>query len=274
MEHLGKQNIELNVGSEHMMGSQAYVKIFNELMARMLKLASCVWIGYMRGAEETNIYGVWISPKQEVLSVRDVIIDETVCYDPSQPFLKDSLATTSPEPPSTMDSTMLGVDEPNARCQALDEMMKGPVHQLLCEVSQGMGLSSELKAKPDITSTFLPTPDATLEPIWGGEGGEKGIDDDVSNQLHQELSEGSELPHSGSNEAVEWPPVAPDFETSGLPGTFDNDDQLSEETEPEPLAQPLELPAPQPGYSYDPPTPSREIISEITTDNTISGKRI
>lgn len=270
MTHLGKQNIEPNVGSERMMGSRAYVKIPKELMARTSKLASRAWIGYLLGAEGTNIYRVWIPSKREVISVRDVIIDETVRYDPNQPFLEDSLATTSPEPSPTMDSTIntsaLGIDEPNARRQALDEMLEGvpQPHEALQSGDPTLGSELKNEAQPDITSSLLPTPDATPEPIWGGEGDH----DDASNQLHQELSDGSELsPFSGSNEAtigLAGPSNIPNHETPGLPRTFDNDNQHPEEAESSPS---------RPGYGPA-PIPSREIISDITTDNTVSGKRI
>jgi hypothetical protein len=73
-----------NVAHLRAYGCRAYVHIPTEKIQRTDKLAPRAHISYLIGYESTNIFRVWISRLNKVLSSRDVIFDESRLYNPNE----------------------------------------------------------------------------------------------------------------------------------------------------------------------------------------------
>jgi hypothetical protein len=63
-------------------GSKAYVKIDYENRKRDQKVSAQAHIGFYIGCNASNIYRIWIPSEKKIISSRDVVIDETVKYNP------------------------------------------------------------------------------------------------------------------------------------------------------------------------------------------------
>jgi hypothetical protein len=72
-----------------MIGARAYTR--DLVIPWLNKLQPRALIGYLVSYVASNIWKIWIPSKRTVKVARDVVFDEDLLYDPTQPFMTDLL---------------------------------------------------------------------------------------------------------------------------------------------------------------------------------------
>lgn len=196
---LGRSNPKPWLANERIIGSRTYIRMLPS--KKTDKMAPRALIGYMIGAISWNVYRVWMPQRQRVITVRDVIVDESQRYDPKNPFLLESIGIEEDLPRPKLQQ-MIGVEiqvHEIAEDEDSDEeeFRPPPIHHGRDMAPERPPTPQKEKALPvadDGGALFL-TPDATPEPNWRGEVAESHDIDTTPHMPNESTVTECPIPH-------------------------------------------------------------------------------